>query len=979
MMSNLTRKIATTALTLALAFVFASAAQAQRVNGVVRDAVNKEPLLGASVIIKGTTNGVTTDNQGKFTIVAPSGSVLSVGSLGYLTQEVTVRAQTFFEIELSEDALKVDQVVVIGYGTTTQKEITGSVASLKSEDFNQGTFTTAAGILQGKVAGLSVVNPSGGDPNAQFELLLRGTNTMMSGQGPLIIIDGVAGADIRNINFQEVESVDVLKDGSAAAIYGTRGTNGVVIITTKRAKSGVTQVEYDGQWSIQSIARIAEPMSAEEFRWTITNYAPGASSSLYDGDTDWLREITRTPFSQKHSFAVSGGSEKFSHRTVLNVEMNQGIQKRNDSDKYLVKTNIRQSAFENWLDLNYNLSFSKRKYSPAINSAFEQAFMHNPTESVYDPADFASGGYSRVLNTVGYYNPVAMINERDAERQADDVGASVRATLNILPVKGLKWDNFLAYTQQRYESREYRTDYYPSMIGAGGMASISNEYSNSVQFESTFNYTRTFLGKHNLQAVAGYAYEKAMFQSSYMMNQDFDFDVWGTNNIRAGAFLRRGQGEMDSYKESNTYISYFGRAMYNYDEKYLASVSFRNDGSTRFGENNRWGFFPAVSAGWRISQEEFMQDVRWVNELKFRVGYGVTGNQDIPSYRSQFLMSTSGYYYYNGQWQNAYMPAQNPNPDLGWEEKAEFNMGLDFSLLAGRVGGTIDYYSRNTYNLLNEYDVPVPPNYVPWKLANVGDLTNKGIEITLNAIPVKNRDFRWNTTLTFSRNTNKLNKFTNEEFANTTSVVGWLNTPMGVNCQRIIAGESLGTFYAPIWDGLDSRGRDQFVGAVGSSVPPETKWKRVGSAYPDFVLGWSNTLAYKNWDLNIMARASIGGKIFNSYNAYYQNIQNIGLRNVLSSWLDGQPFMGPPVYSSKYIEDATYFKIDNISLGYNLDFKSPYIERMRISFTAQNILCITDYTGVDPEVSLSGLTPGIESLSYYPRTSVFTLGINVLF
>lgn len=948
------------------------------VSGRVIDAGSKTPLVGVSVVVEGTTRGVVTDEEGRYAIeVDGANSVLSFSYLGYVAQSIAVTNRTEINVELREDQESIDEVVVIGYGKTTKKEVTGSVSSLKSDDFNTGSFTNAAGLFQGKVAGLSVVNPNGGDPNASYEILLRGANTLSAGQGPLLIIDGVVGADIRNINFQEVESVDVLKDGSAAAIYGTRGTNGVIIITTKRARSGQTQVEYDGQFSVQTVARRAEPLTAKEFEWVVNNYSPSSAGSLYGAETDWFDEVTRTPISHKHSLAISGGSEKFSHRTVVNVEQNQGLQRKNDAEKYLFKTNIHQTAFEGWLDLDYNAYFSKRVYSPADYSVFEQAFYHNPTEPVYDPTNTASGGYFRVDNTMAYYNPVAMLNEREQKSRADDLGGSVRATLNILPVQGLKWDNFFSYGQQSFESRDYKTRYYPSAIGQDGIATISNELSRDIQWESTLNYSRQF-GRHSLQAVLGYTWQRGYYETSAMENNGFDTDDWGTDNIGSGSGLQNGQASMSSYKESNTYIALFGRVMYNYDERYLLSVSLRRDGSSRFGADNKWGWFPAVSLGWRISQEEFLRDAEWINELKLRAGYGVTGNQDFSNYQSLLLMKTSGRFYYNGKWINTYAPASNANPDLGWEKKAEWNVGVDFSVLDNRLSLTLDYYQRRTTDLLYTYQVPTPPYVYNEMFTNVGEIKNSGIEITLSGTPVRTKNLVWNSTLIFSRNTNKLVKFTNEEFTDGEYKVGWLNSPVAAYCQRLVEGESLGTFYGPRWLGVDEEGNDIYANSIAGSVP-ESAWEKIGCAYPDFTLAWSNMFRIcKNLDLSFTLRASIGGDILNTYALYYENLSEFGLKNISSSWLDKRN-TGGVMYSSKYIEDATYLKLDNLSLGYTFNFKSKYIRSMRLSLTGQNLLCLTGYNGVDPEVSLSGITPGIENVSYYPSTTTFTVGVNLNF
>ena len=909
--------------------------------------------------------------------VSPDEAV-TVSYLGYDDYTFTPGNTATFNIVLERSAATMlDETVVIGYGKTTKKEVTGSVTSLKSTDFDLGSFTDATAMLQGKVAGLTITNPDGGDPNGSYEILLRGTNTLMAGQGPLIIIDGVVDADIRNINFQEVESIDVLKDGSAAAIYGTRGTNGVIIITTKRAKAGQMTVEYDGQVSVQTVARRAVPMTAGQFEYTVENFAPASSGSLYGSDTDWFREITRTPISHKHNLAVSGGSENFSHRTILNIEQNQGLQRKNDSDKYLIKTNIHQNAIKGWLTMDYNLSYVKRQYSSANYDAFRQAFLHNPTEPVYDPENKESGGYYRVIG-MDYYNPVAMVDERNDENDSDNLTASVRATLNILPVEGLKWDNFFSYNNERYEGRTYRTQYYPSIIGQNGNAYISNSHSSDLQWESTMQYANTF-GKHSVQAVLGYTWQQINYRDSSMENYGFDNDIFQTDNIGTGSALAQGMASMSSFRESSRYIAFFGRVMYNYDEKYLASVSLRRDGSTKFGKDNKWGWFPAVSLGWRLNRENWLKDAEWLDELKLRAGYGVTGNQDFSNYKSLLLMEPDGYFYYNGEWVNAYAPSSNANPDLGWEKKTEYNAGLDFAFFDNRLGGSIDYYYRLTTDLLYDYSVPVPPYDYETLFTNVGSISNSGIEITLYGTPVKGEKFEWNTTLTFAKNTNKLISFTNEEFQNGEYKIGWINTPVGVYCQRLIEGESLGSFYGPEWAGVDpDTGNDELEGSIAGTVP-EDDWVNLGSAYPDFTLGWSNSLRWGNFGLSATFRAQIGGKVFNNYRAEFENITGIGLKNIMASWLDDTTFTGPVTYSSKYLEDASFIKLYNVSLSYNIRFRNAYLKNIRVYLSAQNVFCLTGYKGVDPEVSLSGLNPGIESTTYYPRTRTFTLGATFTF
>lgn len=947
-------------------------AQNKTISGTVQDD-RSEPLPGATLVVAGSNAYAITDSNGKFSLSASQGQEITVSYLGFDDYIFTVTGTSQYNINMRpSEATMLNESVAIGYGTTTKKEVTGSVTSLRSEDFDRGAYNSPAGMLQGKVAGLQITNPNGGDPNGSFEILLRGTNTLSAGQGPLIIIDGVVDADLSTINFQEVETIDVLKDGSAAAIYGTRGTNGVIIITTKRAQSGRTSVEYDGQVSVQTVLSRAKPMNAKQFREAVTAYVNGGEAYLYGGETDWFEQITRTPISHKHSLAISGGSEKFSHRTVLNIEQNQGILKKNDVSKYLVKTNIHQEALEGWLVFDYNLSYTKRKYNGTRSGIFRQAFFHNPTEYVYDPSDTENGGYFTVT-AMDYYNPVAMLNERNGETDVDVIGANGRATLNIKPVKGLKWDNFISYGITRRESRDYKTRYYPGETGMMGSAEIENSISTDLQYETTLNYNNSF-GNHNLQAILGYTYQTRGYRGSYMYNYSYDTDFFGTDNIGSGYALQDGMAQMSSSRSSSKYVAFFGRVMYNYADKYLASVSLRRDGSSRFGAQNKWGWFPAVSLGWRITQENFMKEVTWLNELKLRAGYGVTGNQDFDNYRSLFLMSTNGHYYSNGRWYNTYVPASNANPNLGWEKKSEFNVGVDISVLDGRLGGTIDYYYRLTTDLLYDYAVPVPPYDYKSFFTNVGSISNSGIEVTINAIPVKTRNWEWNTTFIFSRNSNKLIKFTNEEFQGQEYRIGWVNTPLGVYSQRLMEGESLGSFYGPIYQGVDEKTGNAIV-----STDDENEWVRLGSAYPDFSLGWSNSLRWGNLSLSATFRASIGGKVLNQMRGVYENITNMGLQNIQESWLYDQSYTGGVVYSSKYLEDATYLKLDNVSLTYNIPLNTNFIKGLRVYATAQNVFILTGYTGVDPEVSLTGLAPGIAPLSYYPRTRTFTLGASITF
>lgn len=946
------------------------------VQGKVSDFTTGESLPGVNVSIKDTQIGTVTDINGNYLLATKSSAVLIYSFVGYASQEVQLSGEEKIDVRLKPTVESLEEIVVIGYGLTTRKEVTGSITSVKTDDFNKGSYNNPMGLLQGKVAGLSITKPNGADPMSGYQILLRGTNTLTSGQGPLIIVDGVAGLDLKNVSFEEVESVDVLKDGAAAAIYGTRGSNGVIIITTKRAKTGLSKVEYSGYLSSQVAPRMVKNLTADQFSDAIMKYAPEKAGSLYGANTDWFKEITRsTPFSHRHNLAVSGGNENFSHRTVFFADQSQGLLKDNEANNYLLRTNIQQKAFDGKLSFDYNLSYGMRDYQPANYDLFYQAFIRNPTSPIFDPSNAYTGGYT-LISGMDYYNPVAMLNERTRNGKTDDLGANVRATLQL--TDALSWVNMVSIEKSDWEELYYRTKYYPSRLGTGGEAEISNGRSSDIQYESMVNY-RYEHNEHLFQVLGGYTFEEVQSNNSYMINTGFDTDIYGPHNIGSGSGLGIGTASMGSFKEKSRLISFFGRVTYNLSDRYLAALSLRREGSSRFGDNNKWGWFPSASFGWRINKENFMKDVTWVDDLKLRVGYGITGNQDIGNYRSLILMGRAGKFYYNGQWINTYQPASNPNPNLKWENKHEINAGVDFAMLKNRLGGTVDLYYRKSTDLLYTYEVSVPPYLYKELFTNVGTISNRGIELSLKGVPMRTEDFNWTSILTFSYNKNLLDKFTNEEFTNDSYDLGWIGGAIGVNSQKLREGQSLGTFYGPVWIGVDELGKDLFKNAnpVGQVNPED--WEVIGNAFPDFTLGWSNMFTYNDWDLSLSLRASIGGEVLNTYRLYYENWGGIGLNNVVLSQYENPEFTGNARYSSKYVEDASFLKLDNISIGYNMPMTSKYISKLRMFFTAQDVLTLTGYKGLDPEVNLGGLTPGIEYLSYYPRTTLLTFGLQVSF
>ena len=935
------------------------------------------PLAGVNVIVKDAQIGTLTDFDGNFELRVPESSTLVFSYLGYQTQEVPVMSSnTVYDITLEESITGLDEIVLIGYGQSTKKESTGAVASIKSEEFNKGFFTDPVGLVQGKVAGLSISQPDGADPQGEYKILLRGANTLTSGQEPLIIIDGIIGASLRNVNFEEIESFDVLKDGSAAAIYGTRGTNGVIIITTKQAKSGKSAFAYSSQVSIQVNPQSVENLTAEEFEDAINRYAPSKTGSLLGSKTDWFDEVTRSsPISTQNTFSVTGVDERFSHRTSATFNTNEGLLKRNETKRLLIKTNIRTNLFDDIVKLNFNIIRGSRKYSPANYDIFRQAFIQNPTQPVFDDSDPATGGYSFVPG-IDYYNPVALLNERTRDGKTTDLLTSLRATTKI--TDNLSWDNFISEQTSEWEDNSYRTNFYPTALGAGGEAEISNGRTNDIQFESVLNFSKKF-GNHNLGLIGGYSFQENTFNNSFLSNTEFDSDTFLYNNVGAGLGLSKGNASVGSYKSRSTLISFFGRATYNYQEKYLLSASIRREGSSKFGNNNKWGLFPAISVGWRINEEKFLKDVEWVNGLKLRVGYGVTGNQAFDSYQSQILLRRVGSIFYNQQWINSYGPGQNPNPDLKWERKKEYNFGLDFSLFNQRLSGSMEYYERKTEDLLWNFEVPVPPYLFNQLFTNVGTISNKGVELTLNALVVDTSNFTWNTTFTASKNRNTLDKISNSEFTQKSYERGFLGGSVTVNTQRIEEGQELGTFYGPVWLGVSEDGVDVFKNQNPLGEVDKSDWEKIGNANPDAILGWSNALDYKNWSLSFAMRAGIGGDVLNAYRLYYESWSIIGLRNIVRTQYENPEFIGNITYSSKYIENASFLKMDNITLSHKFNIKSSLISSLSVFGSAQNVFTITKYQGIDPEVNLGGIEPGIDALSYYPRTTTIAFGVNVKF
>ena len=948
----------------------------KKISGVVTS-LNGEPLPGVVVIQKGTSNVVQTDAYGNFVISVTDGSnsTFNFSCLGYKDVDVTYSGQNPFSVTLEDEFTQLNDVVVIGYGTTTKKEVTGSVASLKSEDFVSGNNSSPYDLINGKIAGLSIIKGDGADPNGGVSVQLRGTTTMSAGASPLVVIDNVIGGTIDSINPEEIESIDVLKDGSATAIYGTRGTNGVILITTKRGKKGESaRVDFSTYVSTQSVSRKTEMLSADEFRQVLATGRTG-----FDGgaSTDWLDAISRkTPITQYYNLALSGGSQNMAYRASASYTDDKGLIKKSDRQDLRGSINLEQGLLDNRLNISYKLNYSSRVAHPTDQYVVQQAVRRNPTEPIFDEADKAHGGYYTNTAPFQYYNPVAMLNESDVENRYRTFLGSVRASYKLLDCLTLSATG--SFNQYSGSSSSYKSKYYPQDAVRNGEASVNNYWNLTKLLDIEANFSKKF-GDHSLQVLAGYSYSDNVYETSYMWNKNYDADYFKWHNIGSGSGLQDGEASMSSSKESSKLIAFLGRAVYNYKEKYLISASLRYEGSSRFGANHKWGLFPAVSVGWRISEENFMKGIKWIDDLKLRVGYGVTGNQDIANYQSLARLTTSGKFYYNGQWINSYGPASNKNDDLKWERKGEFNVGVDFSVLGGVITGTIDYYDRTTRDLLYTYAVPVPPNLYSRKFTNVGVIQNRGVEFTLGATPLRRENFVWTSTLTLAHNSNFLKSFSNSDYAMQYLEMGYIDTDFKQYTERIYEGQPIGNFYGPVFTGMDENGNATYKGVAAGEAVNESVYEVIGNAYPDLTFGWGNNLKYKNWDLSFLFRGSIGNDVANIQRLFYEGYYYFGGKNILKSTLDSPDNAGQTTWSSHFVEDGSFLKLSNVTLSYTWKPNVSWLRALRVYLTGENLLIITGYKGVDPEVSLNGLAPGIAWDSYYPAARTFLLGVNISF
>lgn len=963
-----------------------------KVRGVIKDETG-EPIIGATVRVKGQSEGTVSDFDGNFTLDVTDDNTLQISYIGYQTQEFAVGKQHHFSIVLEEDKKILNEVVVIGYGTQKKGDITSSVGSVKSEDFTAGAINDAGQLIQGKIAGLSVTNPSG-NPVGGTEISLRGNTTILGAStNPLILIDGVPG-DFNTVAPEDIESIDVLKDGSAAAIYGSRGTNGVVLITTKKSKgNNINEVQYSGYLSLSTIAKKPDFCDADDYRQQIKDGLRNAAWDLGD-NTNWIDAITRTGLSHVHNISFKGGNAQTNYIFNVNYRNLQGIFKRSDKEEFQGRAEVNHSMFDDKLRFNFQLLGNQTGYTATSDGgsfntySWRQALIHNPTE----PIKNADGSWHENTGIFNYDNPVSRIYECDGEQKISQTRFSSNITLT--PIKELTFNALFSYDKINQEGGYYETKKHISNVrdGMNGYASTGGSSTVTKLIELTAQFHKNF-GDHTIQALAGYSYQESTYSNQYERNYNFPTDLYSWHNIGVGQALKEGLGTEYSYWLDTNLIGFFGRLNYNYKNRYLLMASVRHEAASQLaGTEKPWGTFPSVSLGWRITEENFMKNQKVFDDIKLRAGYGVTGSQPSQSFLGVPLLGYGDYYLYNGQWIRALQPTQNSNDKLKWEEKHEYDIGADFSVLNYRLNVSVDWYYRLIKGLLYDYSVPSPPNLYTTTRANVGEMSNNGLEIMVNAIPVQTKDFKWETTITFSTNSNKLKSLSNDLYQTSSDyfMTGWIEEPIKTESHIVRIGHKVGDIYGFKVVDVDESGKWIYLDKNGNRVNYDDfthsfEDKQIlGNGVPKWYLGFNNQFRYKKFDLAINMRGAFGFQIMNGMRMFYENRSRQDWNRLRSAYdkVFGKAVLNTlcsEEFNSYYVENGDYWKIDNITLGYSFSKINKWIKTLRLYASVNNAITITGYKGIDPEVSTSGLAPSYDNRDSYPHTRAFTFGMNVTF
>ena len=953
-----------------------------------------EPLIGVNVVEKGTTNGTVTDLDGNYTLRVAKGKTLVFSYIGFLSQEVVVNGAKV-NVTLKEDTETLDEVVVIGYGSMARKDVTSSITTVKADQLNVGVFSDAASMLQGKVAGLTITTT--GDPNGSPSITLRGSSSLRTGQAmqPYYVIDGIPGVDISIVAPDDIESIDVLRDATATAIYGSKAANGVIIINTKKGKHGAerTNVSYSGYVAFDNILNTLDMASADDLR----AYAEATGATLANdmgANTNWQDEVLRTAISTNHNLLINGGAGKTTYMASINYQDREGVITGSSMDRLNVRSLVTTKVLKDRLELSAGVN---ARYGKAIGVP-----MNNEGASVLDAMNYFSpmlpvrnedGSWTAGSGSKNY-NPLSLIYENTSETMYKNTQLLGKASLEI--IEGLKWNVNYSFTnnQSTYSVYDSHNTQLEGISAYNGRATRNTYFGHEHIFEIFGNYDTTINDIHKLSVMAGYSWEEKMSNDGFGLTvHDFYDDVLKWNQLTYASTIDGIPAVQSGTKETIRNISFYGRASYSFNSKYMIQATVRRDGSSVFGKNNQWGTFPSVSVAWNITEENFMKNQNLFDNLKFRLGYGVSGNAlGFGAYTAIATYGASGFFDYNGKQWRTLAATKNANPDLKWETTGMFNVGLDYGLLNGRLSGTIEFYNKKTKDLIWNY--PVSTNLYPFGdiAANVGEITNQGIEISINAVPVQTKNFTWNTTVTLSHNKNTVNRLSNDKFEVGVFTQG---DPMvaGVSSegytQRIIEGEPLGTFFTYEFAGFNDAGkatyyvRDENTGERTGETTEQPGYKDrtiTGCAQPKLNFGWNNTFNYKNWNATVFFTGVFGNDIYNGTRANYMSPEMLaGGKNVLKEFLDN-PTTSASLPSDRFIENGSYLRLSTLSLGYTFKNFNGWLQNLQLYVTCNNLFTITGYKGLDPEVNMGGIDPGIDyRWSVYPHTRTTMVGVKINF